>query len=174
MEDFIYIFENKQTLANHQNMSDKLVKLNQKNLNILLIDDILKADSLNLMLNHYSGYQISFYAANNREALNILRNNQIHLIISDIQHPDGGLYDLHKKLVADPVFSQIPVVVFSDYPMYFEGELTMVWKEIFDLDYKYYLEKEAINEQLISLIDKAYIENYFILNALYQYQKQPE
>jgi CheY-like chemotaxis protein len=167
MDDFIYIFENRETLAQNKLMSEKVIKLNQANVNILLVDDIIKPDSLNLMLGYFSNYHIAFHAANNREAIEILKVNKIDIIISDIQHPDGGMYELHRKLSADNVFSQLPVIVFSDYPMFFDGELSGVWKEILNLGYKYYLEKDLINEQLIPLLDQVYIENYTLLQSIY-------
>ena len=74
---------------------------------ILLIDDEPDfLDNLSLTL-EMAGYK-TITAQDGVEALSVLQNQVVDLIISDIKMPHVGGYELYKIVRANPVWSSIP------------------------------------------------------------------
>jgi CheY-like chemotaxis protein len=57
-----------------------------------------------------------FVAADGTEAMNILRQNRIDMIISDISMPNGTGVELHMQVRQSPEYARIPFVYLSGHP----------------------------------------------------------
>jgi len=83
------------------------------NLNILLLDpDATSAGALSELL---LGYGVeTFHATSLTEAHQILRQNTIHLVISELDLPDGNGADLAGS--ADPSDNNVPILLYASRP----------------------------------------------------------
>lgn len=82
---------------------------------ILVVDDeIALAEVLANILEYY-GYAV-LTAADGLEALNIVKQNQIDLIISDYMMPRFNGIELHHRICADQSTSGIPMIMMSALP----------------------------------------------------------
>jgi two-component system chemotaxis response regulator CheY len=88
-------------------------------------------------------------AANGAQALDILRNHWVDLIITDIHMPEMGGLEMIDRLRQDPVLSAIPVVIIST-----DGGMDRM-TEARDKGVLGYLRKPFTPEQLKDLLVKA-------------------
>jgi chemotaxis protein histidine kinase CheA/CheY-like chemotaxis protein len=79
---------------------------------VLVADDSLTTRSLLRSVLESSGYKVRT-AADGEEALRLLRNEAIDLLVSDVQMPRLDGIGLVERLRADPRIARLPVVLFS-------------------------------------------------------------
>ena len=80
-------------------------------ISLLIVED--HPDLLMLMHQLMSTYYNIYIARNGFEALDMIRNKQIDLIISDIMMPEMDGYELTKQLKDDPDFAHLPIILLT-------------------------------------------------------------
>ena len=80
-------------------------------ISLLIVED--NPDLLMLMHQLMSTYYNIYIARNGFEALDMIRNKQIDLIISDIMMPEMDGYELTKQLKDDPDFAHLPIILLT-------------------------------------------------------------
>ncbi|MDD5169809.1 MAG: response regulator [Syntrophales bacterium] len=80
--------------------------------NILIVDDSYSMRSVIRKIISLSGFKVDqcFEAENGREALDVLSNNWVDVIISDINMPEMNGIEFIKQLKQDNLFKEIPVI----------------------------------------------------------------
>ncbi|PKN32607.1 MAG: response regulator [Deltaproteobacteria bacterium HGW-Deltaproteobacteria-19] len=83
--------------------------------NILITDDSLSMRAVIRKVITLSGIPVAecFEAANGRQALEILSQHWVDVIISDINMPEMNGMELLKELKQDHLFQEIPVIIVS-------------------------------------------------------------
>ena len=83
--------------------------------NVLVVDDSLPMRAVIKKAVRASGFKVGkfFDAANGREALSILRQEWLDLVLTDYNMPDMDGMELLKEMKKDEVLKTIPVVVIS-------------------------------------------------------------
>jgi two-component system, chemotaxis family, chemotaxis protein CheY len=78
---------------------------------ILVVEDFASIRTFVCETLNRKGYE-TVGAANSREALSILNasSDDIHLVLTDYNMPDGTGYELLKKIKANPLTARIPVI----------------------------------------------------------------
>ncbi|MEL6408241.1 MAG: response regulator, partial [Chloroflexota bacterium] len=79
---------------------------------ILVVDDELTSTQLIKRILEMVGYEVS-EASNGREALNIIREIQPDLIITDIMMPEMNGYQLIKLMRQNPEYANIQIIAMS-------------------------------------------------------------
>ena len=80
-------------------------------ISLLIVED--NPDLLMLMHQLMSTYYNIYIAQNGFEALEMIRNKQIDLIISDIMMPEMDGYELTKQLKDDPDYAHLPIILLT-------------------------------------------------------------
>ena len=80
-------------------------------ISLLIVED--NPDLLMLMHQLMSTYYNIYIARNGFEALDMIRNKQIDLIISDIMMPEMDGYELTKQLKDDPDYAHLPIILLT-------------------------------------------------------------
>ena len=80
-------------------------------ISLLIVED--HPDLLMLMHQLMSTYYNIYIARNGFEALDMIRNKQIDLIISDIMMPEMDGYELTKQLKDDPDYAHLPIILLT-------------------------------------------------------------
>lgn len=84
---------------------------------ILFVDDEqFVLDGIKRLLREYRDQWQMEFAPNGKEALNIVKEQNIDVIISDIRMPEMTGLELLEKLQADDNTKQIPVVILTGFP----------------------------------------------------------
>ena len=78
---------------------------------VLLVED--SPDMLNFLARQFSSTCNVFTASDGNEALTVLKNNNISLIISDVMMPGMNGMELCRKVKSDVEFSHIPVILLT-------------------------------------------------------------
>ncbi|HRR39888.1 MAG TPA: response regulator [Syntrophales bacterium] len=83
--------------------------------NVLIVDDSSSMRAVIRKIISISGFKVGrcYEAANGREALDILLENWVDVIISDINMPGVSGLDMLDHLKADDLLKDIPVIVVS-------------------------------------------------------------
>ena len=83
--------------------------------NVLVVDDSLPMRAVIKKAVRASGFKVGkfFDAANGREALSILRQEWLDLVLTDYNMPDMDGMELLKEMKKDELLKTIPVVVIS-------------------------------------------------------------
>ncbi|MBP8984774.1 MAG: response regulator [Syntrophobacterales bacterium] len=83
--------------------------------NVLIVDDSSSMRAVIRKIISISGFKVGrcYEAANGREALDILSENWVDVIISDINMPGVSGLDMLDHLKADDLLKDIPVIVVS-------------------------------------------------------------
>lgn len=83
--------------------------------NILIVDDSTSMRAVIKKIVTMSGFKMDqcYEAANGREALEVLSNNWVDAVISDINMPVMNGLELLDRLQADQLLKEIPVMVIS-------------------------------------------------------------
>ncbi|MDQ2816794.1 MAG: response regulator [Candidatus Eremiobacteraeota bacterium] len=112
---------------------------------ILLVDDsVVQSFALKVRLER-AGYRV-LAAPNGARALEIIADEPVDLVISDVLMPSMDGYELCRRIKADPASAKIPIIVVSAL-----GETTDPnWRETSGADR--YLPKPLDHEQLGSVI----------------------
>jgi len=113
-------------------------------LNILVVDDSETVRSIILKTLKLSGLELNepLQAANGREALKVLQENWIDLVLTDINMPDMGGVELIEHMKTDEVMKTIPVVVVST-----EGSATRI-EELKEKGVRAYIRKPFTPERI--------------------------
>lgn len=136
--------------AAHQEELPVLIKseYNQE-FNILLIDDENTChESIKLIFSQQEKFKI-ISAYNGTEALNLLKNEKINLIILDVILPDISGYELYQKIRADKNLADIPIIFQSGLANNYEKIHPLLQQQKTHL-----LLKPYRNEDLINIIEK--------------------
>jgi two-component system cell cycle response regulator len=83
---------------------------------ILAVDDVLHNLDLMTYLLRAFGHEV-VSATNGRQALQLAKEHQPHLVVLDVQLPDVDGYEVLARLRADPFLSQVPVLAVTAYAM---------------------------------------------------------
>lgn len=116
--------------------------------NILIVDDSLAMRSIIKKTIDMSGFDLGeiFEGNNGEEALAILKENWVDVILTDIHMPIMDGVSLMKIQMKDPVLSSIPVVFITT-----EGREDRI-KEIFVMGAKGYIRKPFKPEEIKKLL----------------------
>ncbi len=84
-------------------------------MNILIVDDSATMRKIILRTIRQSGYEVDnvLEAGNGKEALEVLKNNQVDLVMTDINMPEMNGLELIEALKSNPETKKIPVIVIS-------------------------------------------------------------
>lgn len=117
-------------------------------INILIVDDSKTVQAVIEKTLQLSEIEIGniFHAGNGKEALEILRNNWIDLVLTDINMPIMNGVELIYKMNQDDLLKTIPIVIIST-----EGSETRI-DELKTKGAKAYLRKPFTPESLKDLI----------------------
>ncbi len=117
-------------------------------INILIVDDSKTVQAVIEKTLQLSEIEIGniFHAGNGKEALEILRNNWIDLVLTDINMPIMNGVELICKMNQDDLLKTIPIVIIST-----EGSETRI-DELKTKGAKAYLRKPFTPESLKDLI----------------------
>jgi two-component system chemotaxis response regulator CheY len=118
-------------------------------LNVLVVDDSETVRSIILKTLKLSGLELNepLQAANGREALQVLQENWIDLVLTDINMPDMGGVELIEFMKTDDVLKTIPVVVVST-----EGSATRI-EELKEKGVRAYVRKPFTPERIREVLD---------------------
>ncbi|GMV90336.1 MAG: hypothetical protein AMXMBFR82_01140 [Candidatus Hydrogenedentota bacterium] len=118
-------------------------------LNILVVDDSETVRSIILKTLTLSGLELndSLQASNGKEALALLRDNWVDLVLTDINMPDMGGVELIEHMKKDEVLKTIPVVVVST-----EGSATRI-EELKKKGVRAYIRKPFTPEKIREVLD---------------------
>jgi signal transduction histidine kinase/DNA-binding response OmpR family regulator len=104
----------KKSISKEENRSETEIKINKKTTagtTILLVDDdkeLLHFEEKCLSL-HYN----ILTAENGKQALEILKNNTVNLIVSDVMMPEMDGFELTKHVKSDIELSHIPIILLT-------------------------------------------------------------
>ncbi len=81
--------------------------------NVLIVDDSLPMRSVLTKTIRVSGFRVGevFYAANGKEALDVLKSEWLDLVLTDYNMPDMDGLELVKEMKKDETLEGIPVVM---------------------------------------------------------------
>ncbi|MCL4693940.1 MAG: response regulator [Candidatus Hydrogenedentes bacterium] len=119
-------------------------------LNILVVDDSETVRSIILKTLTLSGLELNdpLQASNGKEALALLRDNWVDLVLTDINMPDMGGVELIEHMKKDEVLKTIPVVVVST-----EGSATRI-EELKEKGVRAYIRKPFTPEKIREVLDE--------------------
>ena len=125
-------------------------------INILVVDDSKSMRSVIKKVLQISGFDLGdlYEAGNGQEALEVLRDSWVDLVLTDVHMPGMGGIDLLKALKADDVLKKVPVVLITT-----EGREEKV-QEAFTLGANGYLKKPFTPEQIKETLTKVVGEEY--------------
>src|SRR5690606_20308248 len=78
---------------------------------ILVVDD--HVEILDLIVDDLSEHYEVLQAENGKQALDVLNNQQVHLIVSDIMMPEMDGYELCQRIKSDVAHSHIPIILLT-------------------------------------------------------------
>ncbi|HDD45012.1 MAG TPA: response regulator [Candidatus Desulfofervidus auxilii] len=124
--------------------------------NVLIVDDSAAIRKIIKKTILISGFDVeNFYeAGNGKEAFNILKDNWVDVVLTDIHMPEMGGITLLKKIREDDVLSSLPVIVIST-----EGREQKV-KEALNLGANGYIKKPFKPEDIKDILLKVMGEEY--------------
>lgn len=112
-------------------------------INILVVDDSASMRSVIKKVIQIAGFDVDsvYEAGNGREALNVLKNTWVDVILSDIHMPEMDGIEMLRMLRQDELFATVPVIVITT-----EGRDEHI-QEAFEAGAKGYLKKPFTPEQ---------------------------
>lgn len=122
--------------------------------NVLIVDDSMAMRSVIRKVISISGFDVGtfFEAGNGKEALEILNEQWIDLVLSDINMPEMDGLTFVKKMREHEVYKNIPVVMITT-----EGSQACI-DEAMSLEVKAYIQKpfmpEVIKDKLEEIMEK--------------------
>lgn len=118
--------------------------------NVLIVDDSSSMRAVIRKVVAMSGFNVDncFEADNGIEALTVLSDNWIDLVISDINMPEMNGIELLKTMNDDEMFKMIPVVMVTT-----EGNEERI-REAFDQGARGYLRKPFLPEECRNMLYK--------------------
>ncbi|MFP4458834.1 MAG: response regulator [Candidatus Zixiibacteriota bacterium] len=117
--------------------------------NILVVDDSATTRAVILKTIKIAGVETNevYQASNGKEALDILNDNWIDIIFSDINMPVMGGVEMIEKMYNDGILKTIPVIIVST-----EGNATRI-EQLKSRGVKAYLRKPFTPESIKDVID---------------------
>lgn len=117
-------------------------------INILIVDDSTTVRAIIEKTLRLSGVEIGniLHAGNGKEALEVLRNNWVDLVLTDINMPVMNGIELINEMHQDELLNTIPIAIVST-----EGSQTRV-EELKSKGVKAYLRKPFTPESLKNLV----------------------
>jgi two-component system chemotaxis response regulator CheY len=117
--------------------------------NLLLVDDSATVRSIIAKTMRMAGVDVGelYEASNGKEALNVLKDHWIDLILTDINMPEMDGIEFIERLRQDDLLKSIPVVVVST-----EGSATRV-EELISKGVRAYVRKPFTPEKLREVVD---------------------
>jgi len=118
-------------------------------LNILIVDDSVTVRAVIAKTLEVAGVAVNtlFQAANGKEALDILAEQWVDLIFSDINMPVMGGVEMIEKMNADDTLRAIPVIVVST-----EGSATRI-EQLKSKGVRAYIRKPFTPEMVRKVVD---------------------
>ena len=125
-------------------------------INILVVDDSKSMRSVIKKVLLISGFDLGdlYEAGNGQEALEVLQDNWVDLVLTDVHMPGMGGIEFLKALKSDEVLKKVPVVLITT-----EGREEKV-QEAFTLGANGYLKKPFTPEQIKETLTKVVGEEY--------------
>lgn len=119
-------------------------------LNILIVDDSETVRAVIKKSLELAGIPVNnaFQAGNGQEALDLLRDNWIDLVLSDINMPVMNGIELINRMCKDNLLDKIPVIMITT-----EGSLKRI-EALKDKGVRDYIRKPFTPEQLRESVDK--------------------
>ncbi|MCC6491013.1 MAG: response regulator [Candidatus Hydrogenedentes bacterium] len=119
-------------------------------LNILVVDDSDTVRAIILKTLKMSGIALNapLEASNGAEALTVLKEQWVDLVLTDINMPEMGGVELIERMKEDDILKAIPVVVVST-----EGSATRI-EELKAKGVKAYVRKPFTPEQIREVVDQ--------------------
>ncbi len=116
--------------------------------NVLIVDDSNAMRMVIRKIIGMSGFKMDkcFTAGNGKEALEILVNEWVDVIISDINMPEMNGLDLLARLKKDDLYKEIPVIMIST-----EGSDERI-RETFDCGAQGFIKKPFLPEELRKIL----------------------
>lgn len=90
----------------------QLLRKNDKLINVLVVEDSVEMRRFiekSLIENNYN----VLVASNGKEALKVLKDNPVNIVVSDIMMPEMDGYELLKAVKTDIMYSHIPVILLT-------------------------------------------------------------
>lgn len=118
-------------------------------LNVLVVDDSQTVRAIISKTLHLTGAPIGeiFTATNGAEALEVLKNQWVDLVLSDINMPVMGGVEMIDRMKQDDLLHSIPIVVVST-----EGSKTRI-EELLSKGVRAYIRKPFTPESIRNIID---------------------
>ena len=134
-------------IKDDNSMLDYLIKFirrinRNKNLNLLIVEDSLSVRNLEKRILEKLKFNI-FEAENGSQALDILKNGEIDLIITDLSMPQIDGKELIKAVRKTKKMTQLPIIVISS------NEDSSIFLKALKLGANDYLKKPFLKEELI-------------------------
>jgi len=119
--------------------------------NILLVDDSKTIRAIIIKILGMIKLDIGqiYEAANGKAALDLLRENEIHLILSDLNMPIMNGVEMITKMAADGLLKDIPLIVIST------DSSTKRMEELKEVGITDYIRKPFTPESIGAVIDRA-------------------
>ncbi|RLB02187.1 MAG: response regulator [Deltaproteobacteria bacterium] len=123
---------------------------------VLIVDDSLSMRKLIKKVIELSGFDVEEFleAANGREALQLLEDHWVDLVLCDIHMPEMDGLELLRRMRQEEVLGRIPVIMIST-----EGR-EEVLKEAQELGAKGYVKKPFSPEKIRETMDRVMGEEY--------------
>jgi len=123
---------------------------------VLIVDDSLSMRKLIKKVIELSGFDVEEFleAANGREALQLLEDHWVDLVLCDIHMPEMDGLELLRQMRQEEVLGRIPVIMIST-----EGR-EEVLKEAQELGAKGYVKKPFSPEKIRETMDRVMGEEY--------------
>jgi two-component system chemotaxis response regulator CheY len=118
--------------------------------NVMIVDDSGAMRSVIKKIITMSGFKMNqcLEAGNGREALERLHGNWVDVIVSDLNMPEMGGFELLQALSLDALYRNIPVIIVST-----EGSSSRM-KEALDKGAKGFIKKPFLPEDIRSILHK--------------------
>lgn len=100
---------------NEENIENDIISISNfssdKKYSILIVED--NVDLRSFMVDYFSEYYSALSASDGNEAVNILNDNEIDIVVSDILMPNMNGIDLCKHIKSKLEFSHIPIILLT-------------------------------------------------------------
>lgn len=128
--------------------------MDRSDITVLIVDDIPQNLQIAANIIHKEGYNI-ILAKSGEEALEAVKNNELHLILLDIMMPGMDGFEVCRRLKADPKSRDIPVIFVTA-----KTEIDSL-EEGFDLGAVDYVNKPLMDRIILARV-KTQIEQYLL------------
>ena len=149
--------------------------------NVLIVDDEkIEREGLKYLLSREEGERTVFEAANGKQALQVLRSEDIQLLLTDIKMPHMTGLELSKK--AKEENPNLQIIIFSDFTFAQEairyGVTEYILKPVNPDDFHKVLERaeseisKRRKKESREIKEKNFLQQYFLQSYLYSGKKE--